>query len=180
HLKYTPIKDLKNDSKGTVAIIGVIDKQKTGIAKWNQRHFAILTIQDRTGRTELFVDPQVYEKYHFSFNPSTPFIFHCKNKKKGLKLERLVSIENYKARKTKKCHITIPKKKISDTLLSNLRDVLLQNHGDCPVLIHIHDDDEITAVKVDDSISIRPTDSTLTQIESIIGDKSIKLEMFGN
>jgi len=172
------LKTLKEDQE--VSIGGIINKAKHTLTKKKAEKMAIINLEDMEGMIEVLVFPEVYKNVEQILR--TDVIVIVKGKL-SLRDEipkviagDVVPIEEAKTQLTKSIFINMLPTGVDEDLLSKLKLLLLKHQGNIPVFIRLNFPDSSTKILVEKDYYVKPTDSFLEEVESLLGEGVVNFD----
>ncbi len=107
------------------------------------RPMAFVTIEDLTGSAELIVFADAYQKYAHLLDAETPLFVTGKISAKGeqgqtkIICEELVSLADVWQLRVKNLHIGIQTEGMSEESLYQIKELIAENEGTCPIFLNI-------------------------------------------
>lgn len=159
-----------------IAIAGMVTSKKTLITKRNQM-MAFIEIEDLFGITEVVVFPNVYEKYHdlikedaiLAIEGTINFKEDESPKVLANRIRDIREIDSVKLERALK--IKIPKGTDENEMLLKIRDSLLNQKGDTPVIIYRLNGKAIRTTK---DLWCNVNDELLLKLERLVGEFNVK------
>jgi DNA polymerase-3 subunit alpha len=184
--------DIAADSGRTAAkpetravVAGLIVDQRVRQGK-NGKRMAFVTLDDRTGRLEVAVYPDVYDQFRESLTKDTLAVvegtlgFDEFSGQNRLTAERIDSIESARARLARQLVITWPEcesaaqMSMGATPLEELRNVLKAfQGGTCPIVIDYCGSGASTRLQLGDGWRVNPGDDLLHRLRRTLGETAV-------
>jgi len=176
----TPVIDLEGKlDKAQASMVGVISNLQVKNSKKGKR-FATGTIEDLTGSIEALFFPKTYAQYESIIHSEEPVYVQGTMKKEegtspGIIVDQIQPLRQMRARLISELHITINPVGTDENVLTSIKNLLKQYHGDCPVYFHVKlkkDHEEV--VKAHPLYHIMPNEVIIRQLSEIVGQESIQ------
>ncbi|MEE1038727.1 MAG: DNA polymerase III subunit alpha [Eubacterium sp.] len=163
-----------------VIVAGLIDNKKTLITKKNQM-MAFIEIEDLYGQIEVVVFPNVYERnQHILDEDNIVLISGTLNFKEDEppkiladSVKDMRTMEDSVANVEKLLKLRITDKSKERVLMEEIRDILVANHGNIPVLIYRTDGKMIRASK---ELWFKESPEAIAELEKKLGTTNVKLQ----
>lgn len=177
--RCTPIttKDLADLADGKeVTICGIIADVRTTLTKRGDK-MAYVRVEDLDGGVEAIVFPELYKSSSELLVEDRPVIVSgtinksdtgCKIK--GTHIRDLLTAPE---RPSTRVDINLHSVGLTTEDLKNLKDILKEHSGPCPVFLHLITNQKEYVVALDNSLRINPTDNLLTSIENRFGKNTV-------
>ncbi len=166
------LKSLKDNQEVTVG--GIINKAKHTVTKRKAEKMAILNLEDMDGFVEVLVFPETYKNFERVLRVDTIVLVKGKVSLRDdipkVIASELIPIEEARERLTKAICIDVLPAGIDDGLLGKLKLMLLKHPGSVPVFINLNLPDKPAKILVEKEYYIKPEDSLVEDIESILGE----------
>jgi DNA polymerase-3 subunit alpha len=180
HQFATPAtQDLSNiQDKSVVKLAGVINTLKVKRTKRGEK-MAIIKVEDKSGFVEVLVFPDVFERCTPVLNDDKPILItgEVEGGENAVKVraQDIVALETVSQRSVRSIVIPINRQGISRQRLMQLRDLIFTYPGECQVKFRVTlTGDEQAMITTHNRYSIRPSDSLLEEIESLVRAKVIR------
>lgn len=176
-LGLVPISGLENVKDGDYISIG-------GIVNWKKikkdkkgRSYAIINIEDFEGSIDVFVFSDQFEKYATMLKVDMPIIIKGKiggdEDRKSLRAEHILLFKNARLC-YKKIFLSFDGAQYSEVELNNLKDLIVNNQGECEVWFKINGEDKSRNFR-SRSMKINPDYDVLNRIRSILGPDALRI-----
>ena len=172
------IQDLSNLSdKATVRVAGVIENLKAKRTKRGEK-MAILTLEDRTGSTEVIVFPDVFNQYSSFLKSDEPLlvtgIAEVDDNSFKIISQEITPLEKVKEKAVRAIELPLPPDGISKDNLEDIKDVFFRYPGDSSVLFRVATgQDKELLIAAHPRYRVMPCNELIKEIENIIGQKVI-------
>lgn len=162
-----------------ITIGGVITSYRKKLTKKGDQ-MAFFRLEDLEGAIEIILVPQVFEKYNGFLEEDLPVLVHGRI---TVSEEELPKIRAEKVKplalttsEEKGCLIELRTTRLRQQTMYELRKLLLEHHGDCPVIFkYIDNDNTITRIRAGEKFFILPSEDLTQRIEELIGKNTIFL-----
>jgi len=170
-------KDLADIPDGKeVTICGIITDVRTTVTKKGDK-MAYIRLEDLDGGVEVIVFPELYKSSAGLLVEDRPVILTgtvSKNdtgyKVKGTNIRDLMTAPE---RTSTRVDINLHSIGLTAEDFKNLKDILQDHSGPCPVYLHLITNRKEYVVALDNSLRINPTDNLLMAIESRFGKNTV-------
>ncbi|MBI5191854.1 MAG: DNA polymerase III subunit alpha [Nitrospirae bacterium] len=170
-------KDLMDlDDGKEVAVCGIISDVRVTVTKRGDK-MAYVRIEDLDGNVEVIVFPDLYKASSELLTADKPVIISGtinKNetgcKIKGNNIQDLLTAPE---RRSSRMDIRLLSTGLTKEDLSNLKNILADNNGKCPVFLHIIAVNKEYVLALDDKLMIKPSDALMNSIESRFGRNTV-------
>jgi DNA polymerase-3 subunit alpha len=177
----TSLVELKPSRDQTVVVAGMVVAMQTRNTRQGDR-MAYITLDDRTGRTEVAVFPEEFQNYRALLA-----------KDKVLVIEGLVSVDEYsgsfRMRATRIYDIDAAREVYARQLLIRLGQEVAVNgflaqlantlqpfrEGDCPVWVDYRRPDARARIPLGAEWRVRPTDELLHRLKDLAGEDAVRV-----
>lgn len=167
--------------KATVKTAVVI----TGIKKHfdrKNRPMAFVNVEDLTGAAEMIVFADAYEKFQSLLQPDAMVLLIGKVSSKGdteenkILCDELIPLNEVWERCVKNISFSINTDSTNDQFIRQIKEILAQNHGHCPVYINIKTPQNGEYVFRSRRIMAQPSVALVNKLAAIIGEDNIWIE----
>lgn len=141
---------------------------------------AFFRLEDLEGALEVILVPNVFQKYSQLLTEDLPVLVKGSLSVSEGDLPKLranvvkpLSLTTFSG---EQCLIELQAAGLRRQTMYQLQQLLLQHHGDCPVIFkYIDSDNTITQIKAGPKFTIFPSDQLQQQIEMLLGEDSVFL-----
>lgn len=162
-----------------VVIGGIVTSYRKKLTKKGDQ-MGFFRLEDLEGALEVILVPQVFEKYNNLLEEDLPILV---TGQLNVSEEELPKLRAQKmkplaltASEGEECLIELRASRLHRQTVQDLQHLLLQYHGDCPVIFkYIDNDNMITRVRAGENFFIQPSPKLAQQIEEIVGRNSVFL-----
>jgi DNA polymerase-3 subunit alpha len=178
----TPTSKLGELKDGDAARLGgIISKLQLKTTKQG-KPMAIINLEDLDGTVEALAFSEAYTKYTANIQPDAAvYICGTVNRREEppkIYADQVLKLDDVPRRFTKAVHIRIPVANANDSQLEQIRDILRQHKGACPVIIcFIYPDGRLVFMETDDFFAVTPSADLIAKIESLIGEETVYLKV---
>lgn len=161
--------------KATIA--GIISSKKILVTK-NNRQMAFLDIEDLFGEIEVVVFPNVYEKYLQLIKEESILVIKGtvnfkEDEAPKILADKIFHIDAFSnAQKEGLVKIKVPKHLHEGKSLNLIKELILSNKGNNPVMIYIEETGK--KFKTNRNLWVNPNESFISAIEALVGKENIK------
>ncbi|MBE6034598.1 MAG: DNA polymerase III subunit alpha [Clostridiales bacterium] len=162
--------------KATIA--GIVSGKKTLITK-NNKQMAFLDIEDLYGQIEVVVFPNVYEKYLQLIKEESILVIRGtvnfkEDEAPKILADKIVHIDAFGGgEKDNMVKIKIPRRVEETKGLSTIKELIVANKGEKPVMIYIEQSGK--KFKTNRDLWVEPNEAFIHAIEALVGKENIKL-----
>ncbi|HSH13772.1 MAG TPA: OB-fold nucleic acid binding domain-containing protein, partial [Desulfurivibrionaceae bacterium] len=132
------------DYNGKPVRVGGLVKTKKEILSKNGDRMAFITLEDITGTAEVVIFPKTFADCAALLESDQPLVVQGKaesDEQTGkIIADEVVSLDEARQRYTDKAMILLRSDRISRRRLEEVKKLILQNHGPCPVILSLHFD----------------------------------------
>ncbi|MFV0517652.1 MAG: DNA polymerase III subunit alpha [Aminipila sp.] len=168
--------EITDGMKATIA--GIVSGKKILVTK-NNRQMAFLDIEDLYGQIEVVVFPNIFEKYlqlikEDSILVITGTVNFKEDEAPKLLADKILSIEAFQEVKPESLvKIKIPKSVEELKVMSIIRELILSNKGNSPVMIYSEESGK--KFKTNKDLWVEPNQGFVKAIEALVGKENIKV-----
>ncbi|MBD3307109.1 DNA polymerase III subunit alpha [candidate division KSB3 bacterium] len=160
-----------------VTIGGVVTVYRKKLTKKGEQ-MAFFRLEDLEGALEVILVPQVFERYSNLIEEDLPILVT------GTLTVSEEELPKLRAQKMKPLAVTSPEKRhclielqasrLRRQTIYDLQHLLLQHHGECPVIFkYIDNDNTITRIRVGEKFAISPSETFTQQVERLVGENAV-------
>ncbi|MBN2619785.1 DNA polymerase III subunit alpha [candidate division WOR-3 bacterium] len=176
-LNLIPINGLETVKDGDyISIGGIINWKKIKKDK-KGRNYAIINIEDYEGSIDVFIFSDQFEKYAPMLKVDTPIIIKGRiggdEDRKSLRAEHILLFKDARSC-YEKIFISFNGTQYSEAELNNLKDLIVNNEGDCEVWFKINGESTSRNFR-SRSMKINPESDVLNEIRSILGPDALRI-----
>ncbi|MDZ7319318.1 MAG: DNA polymerase III subunit alpha, partial [candidate division KSB1 bacterium] len=146
------------------------------------RPMAFVNVEDLTGAAEMIVFADAYEKYQSLLQPDTMVLLIGKVSSKGdseenkILCDELIPLSEVWDRCVKHIRFSINTDTTNDQFIRQIKEILSQNHGQCPVYINIKTPQNGEYVFRSRRILAQPSPALVNELATIVGMENISIE----
>jgi DNA polymerase-3 subunit alpha len=167
------IRELKEiPAETTVSVFGVVSSSKV-ITTRDHKEMAFVTLEDLTGSLEIVVFPSVYERCGSHLDGKQVIVITGRINGDKVVAEKILSPDEALKEAHTGMHILL-NDPVSEEKLLRLRDLFIQNRGNCSIYIHTRElESHHRAIKASTFLLVEPNEDLLAQIrEENLVDKA--------
>jgi DNA polymerase-3 subunit alpha len=161
-----------------VNIGGMIEKFRTKNTK-NGKRMAFLQFEDLEGSVEIIVWPETFRKFASEIKSDSLALIKGRVDTSGEQAkvisEEIIPLSQMRKKLAKSIHVKISTAGLTEDILANLKDILLDHKGDCPTYLHletIHHGEVVVELGSPQFLA-GPSDKLITEVEKLLGEESI-------
>jgi len=163
-----------------VVIGGIIVNVKSNIDR-KGKQMAFVTLEDFTGRVELILFSDLYEKYrHLVQNDSLVLIRGNSSTREGEKpkiiVQEMMSLPEAWQSLGGALHLHLSSGNLDSAALSNLKETLQGYPGQIPVILHVNSLENKLVLKLKDA-EITPSQALYSRLAEVLGQENVHLEL---
>ena len=168
----------RHDS-GDFSIVGIVSDLKARISK-NGKRFAVAKLEDMEGAIEALFFPDVLSRYEQMLTAEEPVMVKGSVEFENEKPKKIIVNEVKSLRETRResiaaIHIKLDPVGIDEELLAQIKRVIVENRGGCPVFFHIRESrGEEKIVRAHHTYGITPSDSFMSGLVKIVGEEAVR------
>ena len=173
--------ELKPDSSKSVVVAGLVVALRTMQTKRGDR-MAFVTLDDRTGRLELAVFSDLFERYRELLNKDSLLVVEGQvsvdEYSGGFKMsaDRLYGMDQARAAFASRLDIVMEHGMLQESFVANLKQVLKPSTpGTCPVTIQYSNAEGSAEIQLGAEWSIAPTTALLDRLSGLAGGGGVRL-----
>ena len=160
---------------------GVITKVRLRTAKSGDR-MAYLTLEDLEGTVDVVIWPDLYKKQGNLLQEDKIVVIEgegdIRNNRANILASHIHTLEEARSKFIKCIHIRLISAGLEESLLSNLREILLMSPGEAEIVLHIqtaHHGEVL--IKPGERYRVSPTPAFIEQIKNLLEEDFVSLEM---
>ncbi|MBN2245103.1 MAG: DNA polymerase III subunit alpha [Candidatus Aminicenantes bacterium] len=165
---------------GELKVAGIISSLKLLKTRKDER-MASLVLEDMSGRIEMVVFPDFYQKYYDYLRKDLlvwikgKFIGDIENKR--VQLLQIMSLTEAFQNLAKRVILRVDLKDNEDSFFTELHEVLNKHQGECPVFFELYTPDASRMiVKSVDIQGVTPSDELVMALEGLLGEGALYIE----
>lgn len=165
---------------GELKVAGIVSSLKLLKTRKDER-MATLVVEDMSGRIEMVVFPDYYQKYYDYLREDLlvwvkgKFIGDAENKR--MQLLQIMSLTEAFQNQAKRVILRVDLKETEDSFYTELHGVLNKYQGDCPVFFELYTPDECRMlVKSIDIQGVTPSEELVLAVEGLLGEGALYIE----
>ncbi len=164
---------------GEFSIVGIVSDLKARISK-NGKRFAVGKLEDMEGAIEALFFPDVLSKYEKLVSTEEPVMVKGSVEFENEKPKKIIVNEVKSLRETRResiaaIHIRLDPIGVDEEVLSQIKRVIVENRGACPVFFHIREArGEEKIVRAHQTFGITPSDSFMSGLVRIVGEDAVR------
>ena len=169
-----------NRLNGEIKLAGIISSLKLLKTRKDER-MATLFIEDTSGRIEIVVFPDCYQKYYDYLREDLLVWIKGKytgdSETKRIQLLQIMSLTEAFQYQAKRVILRIDLKEIDDSFYAELHKLLNKYQGDCPVFFELcTPDSSRMIVKSVEIQGIEPSEELVAAVEGLLGEDALYIE----
>ena len=173
----TTTKELSDIEDGKdVSVCGIITEIRTTLTKKGDK-MAYVRIEDLDGGVELIVFPELYRSSSALLTEDRPVMVSGTINKtdSGFKLKssRILDLTEIPERVTSQIDISLHSIGLTTDDLKELKGILMDHSGKCPVYLHLISNHKEYVVAIDEGLGINPSNEFLISIENRFGKDTV-------
>jgi len=164
---------------GEFSIVGIVSDLKARISK-NGKRFAVGKLEDMEGAIEALFFPDVLSKYEKLVSTEEPVMvkgsveFESETPK-NIIVNEVKSLRETRRESSAAIHIRLDPIGVDEEVLSQIKRVIVENRGACPVFFHIREArGEEKIVRAHHTFGITPSDSFMSGLVRIVGEDAVR------
>jgi DNA polymerase-3 subunit alpha len=178
-----------------VAIGGFIASRKDIQTKKGER-MAFLNVEDQEGRVEVIVFPDVFRECAAFLMEEDPIVVkgvveileeeeeeeekrRTEERRRTAKIlaSKIFPLSEIRLTEGKGVHVILPVREVTRSKLEELRDILLDFRGKCPIFLHLLEPAHSqTTVEVPKQFHVRPCTEFLDRVEQLFGPNVVQIQ----
>ncbi|MCU0844403.1 MAG: DNA polymerase III subunit alpha [Spirochaetes bacterium] len=168
----------RHDS-GDFSIVGIVSDLKARISK-NGKRFAVAKLEDMEGTIEALFFPDVLSKYEQILSAEEPVMVKGSVEFDNDRPKKIIVNEVKSLRETRResiaaIHIKLDPVGIDEDLLAQIKRVIMENRGGCPVFFHIRETrGEEKIVRAHHTYGITPSDAFMSGLTKLVGEEAVR------
>ncbi|MCK4839341.1 MAG: DNA polymerase III subunit alpha, partial [Desulfobulbaceae bacterium] len=165
--------DLGEFHNQAVRVGGLLKTRKNIISKKGDR-MAFITLEDISGIAEIVVFPKVYQDCANLLDEDLPLIIQGKaeidEQTNKVIADEIISLDEARKRYIESARVLLRSDQVSRRRIEDLKQLILQNHGACPVQLTLHYDNRGEVdIEIPKDSSIMPSTGFTTAVEEVLG-----------
>jgi DNA polymerase-3 subunit alpha len=169
--------DLGEFHNQAVRVGGLLKTRKNILSKKGDR-MAFLTLEDVSGVAEIVVFPQVYQECAALLDEDVPLIIQGKaeidEQVNKVIADEIISLAEARQKYIESARIMLRADQVSRRRIEDLKKLVLQNHGPCPLKLTLHFDNRGEVdIEIPTDCSIMPSTGFTTAVEAVLGYPSV-------
>ena len=172
--------------EGAEVCLGVlITKLDKRVARRTGNPFWIAAVEDMDNSTEFFINQKLYDQYGEFLHEDRIILavgrIYNRATGKGFGVDRIIPVEKVPELMTRDVSIYIPRERDDvDKLKYNLKNVLENHNGRCPVyIVEPSGEDSTTRVEVSPSLYVTPDFELFEEIQDLFGENCLSITNTG-
>jgi DNA polymerase-3 subunit alpha len=170
------------DNHSEVVLAGVVAGLRERVLKDGSGRMGFVQLEDRSGTVECVCFSSVYATAEPLLKSDSPLVLRGRVRVEGdeenaartVRVEEVLSLADLRQKLTRRVEIHVAAKALDAALLAALQDTLRQHAGPCKLLLRLDVDPAAEAlIACGTGWSVSPTDDLVTQVERLVGPKSI-------
>ncbi|HSV95767.1 MAG TPA: DNA polymerase III subunit alpha [Spirochaetota bacterium] len=168
-----------NRESGDFSIVGIVSDLKARISK-NGKRFAVAKLEDMEGAIEALFFPDVLSKYEQLLTAEEPVMVKGSvefdnDRPKKIIVNEVKSLRETRRKSIAAIHIKLDPVGIDEDLLAQIKRVIVENRGGCPVFFHIREArGEEKIVRAHHTYGITPSDTFMNGLTKLVGEEAVR------
>lgn len=182
HWVKVPIAQLQLNASGPVIVAGILVGLRAIMTKSGKK-MAIMTIEDRTGRLDVTLFSEVYQKVAAQLQTGDIYLVKGPLAKDdytdGIRLtaDAVMSLEETRIRMVRELKITVADQAMVDRLVQHLPELIKTNGaGKCPIRLMYQAEATQAELQLGDAWRVTPNKQLLAELARLCGAANISLE----
>ena len=174
-----PISELSSDERADGQILniaGLVTGVNRKITKQGAP-WAIVTLEDLAGVTEIMVFPQTYSQVATLLHEDAILTFRIRIDLREEDNPRQVALEvsqpDLNRQKTGPIVVKLPVVKCTPEVVDSIKDVLQNHPGTSEVLLHVSNKGKTTVLKIDEKLKVNPSLSLYADLKALLGPSAV-------
>ncbi|MDY6933769.1 MAG: DNA polymerase III subunit alpha [Spirochaetota bacterium] len=169
----------ENKDIGEASIIGIISNVNVKTSR-NGNRFAIGNLEDLEGIIEAIFRPNILSKYEEILSSEDIIMVKGNIEFEEDNLRRIIvneiqALRDFLNDSISAIHIRIIPEEIKETTIENLKSIIVDNSGTCPVYFHVSENgDKEKIINVHPSFNIMPSKKLINKLTDMIGNNAIR------
>jgi DNA polymerase-3 subunit alpha len=160
---------------------GLINGFKEHKSKKGER-MGFLTLEDIVGAVEIVIFPEVFSQCSHLVTSNEPIIVQgmVKKDERGGKIiaDAVDSLNTARNKYTDSARIHLPANRLNRTKFDALKEILLNFHGSCPVLLTLHFEGRGEVdIEIQKDLAIQPGSQFTMEVNKFLGEKAVSYQM---
>ncbi len=169
--------DLGEFHNQAVRVGGLLKTRKNIISKKGDR-MAFITLEDISGIAEIVVFPKVYQDCENLLDEDLPLIIQGKaeidEQTNKVIADEIISLDEARKKYIESARILLRSDQVSRRRIEDLKKLILQNHGTCPVQLTLHYDNRGEVdIEIPKDSSILPSTGFTTAVEEVLNYQAV-------
>ena len=172
--------DENNDFKGEIRLAGIIASIKPLKTKKDER-MATFILEDLTGRIEVVVFPDFFQKFYEHFREDLMVLVKGKFLGEGegrrVHLSHIIPLAEAFEKQARRVVLKVFLPGLEETIFEELKILLDKHHGVCPVLFDLQTPHSYRMVVQSIEVqSVKPSEEFTKSVEALLGEDSVLIE----
>jgi DNA polymerase-3 subunit alpha len=174
-----PVSELNTDERSDGQIInvaGLITGVNRKITKQGAA-WAIVTLEDLAGVTEVMVFPQTYSQVATLLHEDAILTFRIRIDLREEDNPRLIALEvsqpDLNRQRTGPIVVKLPEVKCTPEVVDSIKEVLQNHPGTSEVHLHLRYNGKTTVLKIDEKLKVSPTLSLYADLKALLGPSAV-------
>ncbi|MDF1577147.1 MAG: DNA polymerase III subunit alpha [Desulfobulbales bacterium] len=165
--------DIGEFNNQAVRVGGLLRTRKNIFSKKGDR-MAFLTLEDISGSAEVVVFPKIYQECAHLLDEDIPLIVQGKveNDEQTSKIiaDEITDLPDARKRYIESARVILRSDQISRGRVEELKKLILQNHGSCPIWLTVHYDNRGEVdIEIPKDFTISPSTGFTTAVDEVLG-----------
>ncbi|MGA0129790.1 MAG: DNA polymerase III subunit alpha [Candidatus Nanopelagicales bacterium] len=174
-----PVSELTSDERSDGQILnvaGLVTGVNRKITKQGAA-WAIVTLEDLAGVTEVMVFPQTYSQVATLLHEDAILTFRIRIDLREEDNPRLIALEvsqpDLNRQRTGPIVVKLPVVKCTPEVVDSIKDVLQNHPGASEVHLHLRNNGKTTVLKIDEKLKVSPTLSLYADLKALLGPSAV-------
>ena len=139
--------------------------------------WAIVTLEDLAGVSEIMVFPQVYQQAATLLHEDAILGFRIRMDLREEDNPRIVALEafqpDFNKQKTGPVVVKLPAARCTPVVVDSIKEVLQNHPGTSDVLLHVKTNGKVTVLQIDDKLKVNPSLSLYADLKALLGPSAV-------
>ena len=162
-----------------IAVAGVMVGLKVAKSKRSGELYAQAALEDASGKIDLICFPRDYERLAESLRIEVPVLVRGslradEDAAPKLCVSAIEALEDVKVRLPKNVRIRIPLDRVSETILTELHDLIVASPGPAIVMLRVEQPGEYCVIMEPEGVKVAADRAFIDKVESLLGARAIQ------
>jgi len=139
--------------------------------------WAIVTLEDLAGVSEIMVFPQVYQTAATLLHEDAILGFRVRMDLREEDNPRVVALEafqpDFNKQKTGPVVVKLPANRCTPVVVDSIKEVLQSHPGTSDVLLHVKTNGKVTVLQIDEKLKVNPSLSLYADLKALLGPSAV-------